>query len=297
MLPPNLDELDAYKSYDQIVDTYVGATKDPYSDLVFYEMTHDWGTGVPSYPGDADVIFDHGVKHAQFGVQAFKVRTNFHTGTHMCAPVHMYAYGDDLENLSTDHFFGNGCILDLRNKSNWDKITAEDLKAAGEIKDGDIVAINTGWHHKYSDSLEYFGEAPGLTQDAAEYLVSKNVKMVAIDTPYLDCPVATNLTVHAGRPGPFMKRLVPTYVEKHPDKTEADAYIEYPGFYPAIKTLAKADIPVIQQMAGDVDEITGKRVTMIATPWKLRRGAACPVRLTAIIDTTGNARIDKGEDF
>ncbi len=293
MLPPNLDELDAYKDYAQITDPYVGPVTDPYNGLVFYEMSHEWGTGVPSYPGDADVIFDHGVKHAQFGVQAFKIRTNFHTGTHLIAPIHMYCYGEDLEKLSPEHYFGNGIILDLRNKKNWDKITAEDLKAAGEIREGDMVAINTGWHHKYSDSMEYFGEAPGLTEDAAEYLISKKVKLVAVDMPYIDCPIATVLTPHVGRPGPFMKRLVPIYKEK----TGRDALEDYPGYYPAHKALAKAGIPVIQQMAGDVDEITGKRVTMIAAPWKIRRGDACPVRFTAIIDPSGEVRIDKGEAF
>ena len=266
---------------------------DPYSGLVFYEMTHEWGTGVPSYPGDADVIFDHGVKHAQFGVQAFKVRTNFHTGTHMIAPIHLYCYGDDLEKLSTSHFFGNGPVLDLREKKNWAKITAEDLKAAGEIREGDFVAINTGWHHKYSDSMEYFGEAPGLTLDAAEYLIGKKVGLVAVDMPYADCPITTVLTPHVGKPGPFMKRLVPIYKEK----TGRDAHTDYPGFYPAGKALAKAGIPVIVQAAGDIDDVTGKRVTMIATPWKIRRGDACPVRFTAIIDPTGKVRIDKGEAF
>ena len=105
--------------------------------------------------------------------------------------------------------------------------------------------------------------------------------------------MATNLTAHVGKPGPFMRRLVPTYKEE----TGRDAMEDYPGFYPAHKTLAKAGIPVIQQMAGDVDDITGKRATMIATPWKIRRGDACPVRFTAILDPSGNVRIDKGEAF
>lgn len=293
MLPGNFRELEPYKNYTPLEDPHVGAVVDPYSGLEFYELSHEWGTGVPSYPGDADVIFDHGVKHAQFGVQAFKVRTNFHTGTHLIAPIHMDPYGADLEKLTPDHYFGNGIILDLRHKKNWDKITAEDLKAAGEIREGDIVAINTGWHHKYSDSLEYFGQAPGLTLDAAEYLIEKKIKMAAVDMPYVDCPIATVLTDHVGRPGPFMKRLVPTYLEEH----GGDAHADYPGFYPAHKALAKAGIPVIQQMSGDVDDLTGKRATMIATPWKIRRGDACPVRFTAILDPHGTVRIDKGEEF
>ncbi len=284
------DVLEQYKNTTPMEDPHVGPVTDPYSGLVFYELSHEWGTGVPSYPGDADVIFDHGVKHAQFGVQAFKVRTNFHTGTHMIAPIHMKARTQDLETLDPARYFGNGVILDLRSKSNWDKITAEDLKAAGEIKEGDIVAINTGWHHKYSDSMEYFGEAPGLTLDAAEYLISKAPKFVAIDTPYIDCPCATNLTPHKGMPGPFMKRLVPIYEEK----TGRNALEDYPGFYPVAKALAAAGIPVVAQMSGDVDDITGKRATMIATPWKIHRGDACPVRFVAIFDPSGDVRIDRG---
>ncbi len=263
---------------------------DPKNGLQFVELGHEWGCGVPSYPGDDDVIFDHGVKHAQFGVQAFKIRTNFHTGTHMIAPIHMQARGDDLYQVDPSRYFGNGIILDMRSKKNWDKITADDLKAAGEIRQGDIVAINTGWHNKYSDSMEYFGEAPGLTKDAAEYLISKNPKFVAVDMPFIDCPCATALTPHVGRPGPFMKRLVPTYKEK----TGRDALEDYSGFYPAHKALAAAGIPVVQQMAGDVDEITGKRATMLATPWKIWRGDACVVRFVAIFDPSGNVRIDTG---
>lgn len=263
---------------------------DPWNGLQFYELSHMWGCGVPSYPGDDDVIFDHGVKHAQFGVQAYKIRTNFHTGTHMIAPIHMQARGEDLSLITPSRFFGNGVILDLRNKKNWDKITADDLKAAGEIQNGDIVAINTGWHIKYSDSMEYFGEAPGLTEDAANYLISKKPKFIAIDTPFIDCPAATSLTPHLGRPGPYMKRLLPIYREK----TGRDALEDYPGFYPAHKALAAAGIPVIQQMGGDVDEITGKRATMIAAPWKIWRGDACPVRFAAIFDPTGEVRIDTG---
>ena len=205
----------------------------------------------------------------------------------------MQARGEDLYQVDPARYFGNGIILDLRHKKNWDKITADDLKAAGEIKEGDMVAINTGWHHKYSDSLEYFGQAPGLTKDAAEYLVSKKVKLVAVDMPYIDCPVATVLTAHVGMPGPFMRRLVPTYKEE----TGRNAMEDYPGYYPAHKTLAEAGIPVIQQMSGDVDDITGKRVTMFAAPWKIRRGDACPVRFTAILDPSGEVRIDKGEAF
>ncbi len=59
-------------------------------------------------------------------------------------------------------------------------ITAKDLESATpEVQQGDIVVIVTGWHHKYADALEYYGESPGLTKDAAQWLVKKIVSSSA----------------------------------------------------------------------------------------------------------------------
>ena len=137
---------------------------------------------MPSYPGDPDVRMTRAVKFAQHGVLAWRISTVMNTGTHMNAPLAFIQKGADLASLDPGTFFGNGVVLDIP-KKNWEVITADDIKAASPaIEKGDIVVIYTGWCAKYSDGLEYFGEAPGLTKDAAEYLVSAGVKMVGIDT-------------------------------------------------------------------------------------------------------------------
>jgi len=61
-----------------------------------------------------------------------------------------------------------------------------------QIKAGDIVLIDTGWHRKYSDSKEYFRYAPGLSKRAAQWLVKKRVKLVGVDTATVDHPLATS---------------------------------------------------------------------------------------------------------
>jgi kynurenine formamidase len=143
--------------------------------------------------------------------------------------------------------FGNGAVLDVP-KANWQVITAADLqKAAPGVKDGDIVVIVTGWHHKYSDGLEYYGEAPGLSKDAAEWLVSKNPKMVAVDTPHVDHPLATSMAPHRG--GPQMKRLTSEYAKA----TGLDWKVEHPEWNVAHKILLGAGIPTVEQVGGDVD--------------------------------------------
>jgi kynurenine formamidase len=264
-------------------------TKDPYSGLQTIELSHLWGHGVPSYPGQDDVKMFRAVKFAQHGVLANKINTVMHTGTHMNAPLHLVQKAADLASIPVDRFFGNGIVLDVPKKS-YEVITAKDLEAAGSrVKDGDIVVINSGWHHKYSDALEYYGESPGLSKDAAEWLVKKNCKLVAVDMPQVDHPLATSLGPHRG--GPTMNRLVPAYQEA----TGLDPKIEHPDWNVAHKTLLSAGIPTIEQVGGDVDILSGKRATFVATPWKFEHGDACQVRFMAMIDPSGTCRIDSGK--
>jgi len=263
---------------------------DPYSGLQLLDLTHPWGHGVPSYPGYDDVKMHRGVKHAQHGVLAWRITTTMHTGTHMNAPLNMVQRGADLASIPVDRFFGNGVILDIP-KGPYEVVTAADLeKATPAVQENDIVVIVTGWHHKYSDSLEYFGQSPGLSKDAAEWLVKKKVKMVAVDTQQIDHPLATSLGPHRG--GPTMKRLAAEYQAA----TGLDPKKEHGEWYVAHKTLAAAGIPTIEQVGGDVDLLKGKRATLCAAPWKFAHGEACPVRFVAMIDPSGNLRIDSGKN-
>ena len=120
--------------------------------------------------------------------------------------------------------------------------------------------------------------------------MSMKIKLVGVDTPQVDHPLATSLGPHRG--GPLMNRVVAKYAEV----TGRDAQTDYPDWNIAHKTLLNSNIPTIEQVGGDVDDLLGKRVTMVATPWRWQHGDACPVRFVAMIDPHGNCRIDSGEE-
>ncbi|MBT7956201.1 MAG: cyclase family protein [Rhodospirillaceae bacterium] len=263
---------------------------DPGSGLQLYELSHVWGFGVPSLPGIDDVAMFRNVKHGQNGVMTHHFKTVMHTGTHMNAPIHLVQGGVGAAGIPLDSLFGNGVILSLP-KEQWELVTVEDLESASpEIQTGDFVVIVTGWHRKYSDSLEYFGDSPGLSKEAAEWLVEKGVKMVGIDTPQVDHPLATSLGPH--RNGPLMNRLIAKY-EKEMGRDPKD---DHPDWNVAHKILLTANIPTIEQVGGDVDELLNQRATLYATPWNWEHGDACPVRFVAMIDPSGNCRLDAGEE-
>lgn len=262
---------------------------DPVTGLSLFDLTHPWGPGVPSYPGERDVCMERAVKHAQHGVLAWRISMSMHTGTHMVAPIHLIQRGADMAAVPLECLFGNGIVLNIP-KSTFEQITEIDIRDAGKVEEGDLVVINTGWHHKYSDGLEYFGHAPGLTEGAARYLVERKVKLVAMDTPFVDPPLATSMGLHRG--GPQMKRLPDEY-RAHTGK---DAKEEFPKWFPAQKTILAANIPTVVQVGGDVDSISGRRATLSAAPWRFEHGDACPVRMVAMISPKENLGIDSGRE-
>ena len=229
---------------------------DPYNGLNFYELSHVWGHGAPSYPGNDDVIMYRSVKHGQHGVMTNRLKMVMHTGTHMNAPIHMIQGGAGLADIPLECLFGNGVILNVPKKK-WGLISADDLKNTEiDIQDGDFVVLVTGWHQKYSDSLEYFGESPGISKEGAEFLVSKNVKLVAIDTPQIDHPLATSLAGHRG--GPLMNRLEENYAKETGNNPKKD----HPEWNVAHKILLGAGVPTIEQVGGDVDSLKNTRLPL-----------------------------------
>ena len=49
-----------------------------------------------------------------------------------------------------------------------------------------------------------------------------------------------------------------------------------------------------ENVGGELDKVTGRRVTFAAFPWRWINGDGCIVRLVAIVDPTGDYRIETG---
>ena len=140
------------------------------------ELSHVWGHGVPSYPGQTDVKMHRAVKHAQHGVLAWRITTIMHTGTHMNAPIHLIQKGADLAGrLRRTASSATAAVLDVP-KKHWEVITAADLQdrqarrsrtaTSSSSSPAGITSTPTAWSTS--------ARRPGLSKDAAEWLVTMN---------------------------------------------------------------------------------------------------------------------------
>lgn len=199
----------------------------------------------------------------------------WHKGTHCDAPSHNVEGGVTCDKLPLESFYGTGVIVDFRYMKKWDVITPKDLeKARPKIEPGDIVLMNTGWHHYWRvNDYIYFNHYPGLYTEAGEWLLKKKVKMVGGTCGASDHPLA-NYPLRATCPNLYEEYLQET--GKDPDK-------EFPDFQPCHQIFCSNMIPHLENLGGDIDLVTGKRCTIAAFPFKFA-DAGHMVRVVAIVN-------------
>ncbi|AGL27166.1 hypothetical protein J113_11955 [Mycobacterium tuberculosis CAS/NITR204] len=246
------------------------------STLEFYDLSHPWGHGAPAWPYFEDVQIErlHGMAKSRVLTQ--KITTVMHSGTHIDAPAHVVEGTPFLDEIPLSAFFGTGVVVSIP-KGKWGMVTAEDLQnATPDIRPGDIVVVNTGWHHKYADSAEYYAYSPGFDKKAGEWFAAKGVKAVGTDTQALDHPLATAIAPHG--PAEAQGGLLPWAVREYEAQTGRKVLDDFPDWEPCHRAILSQGIYGFENVGGDLDKVTGKRVTFAAFPWRWVGGDGCIVR-------------------
>jgi kynurenine formamidase len=255
------------------------------SGLEFYDLTHDWGHGMPEWPSSTGIRVNPVLYHAKDGQYVAEFDGIMHRGTHMDAPVHVTEDWPTLTSYELWRFFGTGVAVSIP-KMRWEVITAQDLEdARPRIKAHDIVMINTGTHHLFGDNDDYYAYSPGLYDEAAHWLVDHQVKMVGLDVNALDHPLGTKMVAHG--PGPSHPHLIKEYKEL----TGRSCATDFPLWEPAHKILMGNGIPGIENVGGQLDEVTGRRCTFAAFPWRWTEGDGSGVRVVAVVDPDQSYRM------
>lgn len=161
-----------------------------------------------------------------------------------------------------------------------------------EVREGDIVIVNTGWHHTHADSSEYYAYSPGYYKEAGEWFVQRKVKAVGADTQALDHPLGTAIGPHG--PAEETGGLLPWACREYEELTGHPVKQDFPYWEPCHNAILSHGIYGFENIGGDLDTVTGKRVTFAAFPWRWVGGDGCIVRLVAITDPSGEYRIEPG---
>ncbi len=147
--------------------------------MTYIDLTMPLTNNTPVYPGDPKVDIKVAAEPETDGYLDHSLSLGTHNGTHIDAPAHMVAGGKVLSDFSVDSFVGRGVVVDVRKG-----FDLEVLEAAN-IKQDDIVLLMTGKSDNF-DAADYYTDYPAVTEEFADYLVGRHVRMVGVDTGSID---------------------------------------------------------------------------------------------------------------
>jgi len=159
-----------------------------------YDLSHKLNHRTPVYPGTGKPGFGPAANLQNEGYRETWISVNSHLGTHIDAPFHMLENGKSLDEYPVDSFMGKAFIIRVPFYGHL--ITKELLQLYEEkIKKVDFVLFNTGWC-KYWGTDKYFVDFPVFSGDAADYLLSFNLKGTGFDTISADPVDSTDYKIH-----------------------------------------------------------------------------------------------------
>lgn len=200
---------------------------------------------VPSmrvFPGSPQPSF---IEWSKFEIHGYSSEVMFlstHTGTHIDAPSHFIPDSRTIDKIKVSRFVSRSILIKIPKKAD-QQITLNDIINC-KINANDTVVFATGWEKRFKND-NYMINNPGLSLDAAEYLVSNRVNAVAIDGPSIDRGVDNNFNIHSA--------------------------------------LLSNDIPIIENLCNLEELSPVKSFTLIVNPLKLVGASGSPVRAIALV--------------
>ena len=130
-----------------------------------------------TYPGDPPVELVN-IGDDRYNISSLSM--SLHTSTHIDAPYHIDNRGICINEMPCEVFFGRARVIDA---TGLDKIT-EDFFKGCDIRFGERLIIKTLWSENVGRD-NFFTDFPPFTKLAADYLVSKGVRLIAVEQPSL----------------------------------------------------------------------------------------------------------------
>src|SRR5215831_3173534 len=208
------------------------------------DLTLEITSDMITFPGYPMPTF---IKWSNFETQGYVSETMFlstHTGTHMDAPFHFDPNGPTIDKVEIERYVCNDALLLKIQKDSNQIISSDDIRRSKyEIKEKDTIVFSTGWEKRIKEKDNYINNNPGLSKDAAEFLVEKKVNAVAIDCPSIDKGTDSGLVVH--------------------------------------RTLLSNQILIIENLC-NLYKFNNQRFTLLITPLKLAGASGSPIRAIGI---------------
>ncbi len=250
-----------------------------------YDLTQNLSHLTPPWPTYEPLQIKFFKRLSPNGANGQLITTSNHVGTHLDGPLHFDTAGRDIASLELDKLVGPGVIVDLSDMTeDYGIYTPQDIMDRVEVKKGDILIINTGYH-KYgcdqpqANERRYMLRHPGPSMDFVDWVKEMEIKWIGVDCGSADHPMNTKIRDWEPREAEAADK----YLREKYGKGLDDIY-PWPDVYQAmhIQVFPKPhEVIHAENLGGQIGELSNRRMIIGCFPWKFVDGESSICRIVA----------------
>ncbi len=202
-----------------------------------------------------------GMSAGGYWYTAARYAASEHGGTHLDSPIHFGKDQATTDEITLSRLIGPVLVIDISPACERDpdyRLSVQDVaswqKKHGSIPAGAIVLVHTGWGKFWPDRKQYLGSDtpgdtarlhfPGISREAAEFLVARKINGAGIDTASMDYGPSKDFIAH--------------------------------------QIINGANVYGLENVA-NLEKVPATGATLIALPMKIKGGTGGPARIIAIL--------------
>ncbi len=258
------------------------------NDVKIYDLTQNLSIHTPPWPSYMPLQLQYFKRiagaHMGQGANGQIMTSSHHVGTHIDGEIHFHSSGRSIGNTPLDFWYGPGVVVDISDEvEDYSLYSPEMIMKKVDVKEGDILIINTGYH-KYgwdqpeSDEVRYFVKHPGPDPDFHQWALDMKIKWIGVDCGSADHPM--NTIIRDWHPKPFKEaeaKIIEKYGKKWDELFPLEDYYQVMHLKLFPKGLVHAE-----NVGGEINKVSNKRVWIGLFPIKGIEMESAMCRIIAI---------------
>jgi kynurenine formamidase len=276
----------------------------------WYDLTQALSIFTPPWPGEMplQVHFFKRLTGSFGGGQGANgqlIEWSNNTGCHLVGPRAFHSASRAIADIPLTDLCGEGVVVDLSEAvSDYDLYTPEMITERVEIREGDILIINTGYHRYAWDQPDvanpsqqggienkefgYYVRHPGPAPEFFSWALDMKLKLVGVDCGSAEHPMNTNIR--------FMHPREFDKAEARVQETHGKGWEELfpPAEYRRLThtTLPRAGLLLAESLGGEIDALNNQRAWFMIQPIPFMEVESAWSRVVALQPADGE---DQGE--
>jgi len=253
-------------------------------DAKWFDLTQAMSIFTPPYPGEMPLqvhFFKRltGSFGGGMGANGQQIEWSNNTGTHLVGPRAFHSGERAIADIPLTDLCGEGVVVDISDAvSDYSLYTPEMITERAEVKEGDILIINTGYHKYGWDQPDIFNDEaqggvenkefgyylrhPGPSPEFFQWALDLKLKLIGVDCGCAEHPMNTNLRyMHAREFEKAEAKLKETHGKTWDEMFPSDEYHKFSHI-----TMPKAGLLLAESLGGQIDELSNQRAWIMVQP-------------------------------